>query len=482
MIRQSTVAPLVAAIGVAATLAVASAQRAAPTRERPRFVLTEREAYLFAPAELVAAPTVQGAVWSPNARYVLAIRHDMGPVPPPGLISSPTGGPPTGEVSLVLWNRAARRSREVWKKRAVEGTVKSVYWLPGTSVALAEAAWTEPAPPGAPQQEGVPPGSTVRRVVLRLDATGGQVTALPMPDFAENLFVSPVQPLAILLNTETKTARLLRATGGIGAPIRLPKSFSSVEWTRDGRPLFFDWQPLPEAANPPPAGPHDHSAHDHRAVQRWYSLETATGAVRLLAAAPERFDPAALALPVALRSSALPVREGETKEAVRPLWLESTSKSQPSRAMLCGDSEGGSLAPDGSAALYVSQGAAWVTPFLRLPRDRFLLARRAALRAMAISNAKQVGTALMMYVQDYDEVYPPADGVINRLMPYVKNESIFHDPATEAPGFVYLYDASSLASIKEPATTPVGHLTGPGGRAIIYADGHVVWEDDPKKR
>jgi hypothetical protein len=478
MIRQSTYTPLLALLGVAATLAVAYAQRPARAPERPRFVLTEREAFLLAPAELVAAPTVRGAVWSSNGRYVLAIRHDLGPIPPPGLISSPEGQPPPGEVSLVLWNRAARRSREVWKKRAEVSDVKSIAWLPGTNVALAEVAWIEAAPPGAPRQEGMPPGRIGRRTVLRLDAAGGVVSALPITEPTEQLFVSPAQPLAVLLDADAKTARLIRASGGIGPPIRVPKSFYGVEWSRDGRPTFVDWEPAPEAANPAPTDPKDHASHTRRMIQRWYALDPASGVVRLLPASPERFEPAAQRLPVMLRPTTLPVREGETRDTVRPLWLESAAKSEASRAMLCGDSEGGSLARDGSAALYVSQGAAWVTPFLRLPRDKFLMARRAALRAMAISNAKQVGTALMMYIQDYDETYPPAGDIINRLMPYVKNGEVFNNPDTHAPGFVYLYDVNTLASVKEPATTPVGHLTGPGGRAIIYADGHVVWEDE----
>jgi hypothetical protein len=188
MIRQSTYTPLLALLGVAATLAVAYAQRPARAPERPRFVLTEREAFLLAPAELVAAPTVRGAVWSSNGRYVLAIRHDLGPIPPPGLISSPEGQPPPGEVSLVLWNRAARRSREVWKKRAEVSDVKSIAWLPGTNVALAEVAWIEAAPPGAPRQEGMPPGRIGRRTVLRLDAAGGVVSALPITEPTEQLF------------------------------------------------------------------------------------------------------------------------------------------------------------------------------------------------------------------------------------------------------------------------------------------------------
>ena len=44
------------------------------------------------------------------------------------------------------------------------------------------------------------------------------------------------------------------------------------------------------------------------------------------------------------------------------LWLESAAKSEQPRVLISADSDGGSLAPDLSAALYLSEGAAWAVP------------------------------------------------------------------------------------------------------------------------
>jgi prepilin-type N-terminal cleavage/methylation domain-containing protein len=44
----------------------------------------------------------------------------------------------------------------------------------------------------------------------------------------------------------------------------------------------------------------------------------------------------------------------------------------------------------------------------------FAQAREKARQTMCLSNLRQVGTAAMMYVQDYDEVYPLAE---NQLIP-----------------------------------------------------------------
>jgi prepilin-type processing-associated H-X9-DG protein len=120
-----------------------------------------------------------------------------------------------------------------------------------------------------------------------------------------------------------------------------------------------------------------------------------------------------------------------------------------------------------------------VVPVTRMPREPWLTQVRAAQREEVVSNARQIGTALMMYVQDYDETFPPAgSGVADQLGPYVRNREVFNSPGQDSPGFVYVYNSNTVANIKEPASTVVGYLPGPGGRATLYADGHVRWLSD----
>jgi prepilin-type N-terminal cleavage/methylation domain-containing protein len=75
----------------------------------------------------------------------------------------------------------------------------------------------------------------------------------------------------------------------------------------------------------------------------------------------------------------------------------------------------------------------------------FAQARAKARQTACLSNMKQVGTAIMMYTQDYDEFYPPsqvnlvvppapAGGVMSWpsiIFPYVKNEGVFVCPDGE---------------------------------------------------
>jgi prepilin-type N-terminal cleavage/methylation domain-containing protein/prepilin-type processing-associated H-X9-DG protein len=68
----------------------------------------------------------------------------------------------------------------------------------------------------------------------------------------------------------------------------------------------------------------------------------------------------------------------------------------------------------------------------------FAKAREKARQTACLSNCKQIGTAAMMYVQDYDEkffyyvMYPctPTAHWQSRLMPFVSNEQIFQCPST----------------------------------------------------
>jgi len=76
----------------------------------------------------------------------------------------------------------------------------------------------------------------------------------------------------------------------------------------------------------------------------------------------------------------------------------------------------------------------------------FAQARDKARSAMCLSHSKQVGVSLMMYVQDYDEIYPksyyydpdgPTAGRRTQwayiLQPYVKNNAIFKCPTDFMP-------------------------------------------------
>jgi len=91
---------------------------------------------------------------------------------------------------------------------------------------------------------------------------------------------------------------------------------------------------------------------------------------------------------------------------------------------------------------------------------------------VVLNNAKQAGLSLLMYAQDYDETLPGQDKpILDILLPYTKNVQVL-------AGLVYTYPGGKMADIPEPSKTELGYWPGEGGRAYIYADGHVVWKKD----
>jgi prepilin-type N-terminal cleavage/methylation domain-containing protein len=127
----------------------------------------------------------------------------------------------------------------------------------------------------------------------------------------------------------------------------------------------------------------------------------------------------------------------------------------------------------------------------------FARAREAARKTNCISNLKQMGTAIMMYTQDYDETYPIANQEADRIpnqqphswhgsngrfphlvdviAPYTKNEGMFRCPSLNRPvtrdntgwvvnglGGSYGYRCFDVGGA--PGNVPATAMNGGGGR------------------
>lgn len=98
----------------------------------------------------------------------------------------------------------------------------------------------------------------------------------------------------------------------------------------------------------------------------------------------------------------------------------------------------------------------------------------------SIANLKQLGLAVMMYSQDYDETLPPltdAAAAKKAIMPYVKNDKVFVSPDTKQPfRFNAALSKHKLAAIKEPASMVLAYEAQPNKeqmRAVVFLDGHA---------
>jgi prepilin-type N-terminal cleavage/methylation domain-containing protein/prepilin-type processing-associated H-X9-DG protein len=92
----------------------------------------------------------------------------------------------------------------------------------------------------------------------------------------------------------------------------------------------------------------------------------------------------------------------------------------------------------------------------------FARAREAARKSSCASNMKQIGTATLMYVQDYDEMYPKyGGGVANvrtgilhwpaAIQPYVKNRQVFKCPSDIVRTAAVSYNGNNYLNFKSDA-------------------------------
>lgn len=130
--------------------------------------------------------------------------------------------------------------------------------------------------------------------------------------------------------------------------------------------------------------------------------------------------------------------------------------------------------------------------------------RARAMQEASQSNLKQLALGVIQYTQDHDEKLPDADKWVDEIMPYVKLQAVFRDPAAPGLRWGYAFNRTlsgvALADLDAPAATVLlfestsgkknASDTGesipmPGrhssGTDYALADGHVSWEADGAK-
>ncbi len=133
--------------------------------------------------------------------------------------------------------------------------------------------------------------------------------------------------------------------------------------------------------------------------------------------------------------------------------------------------------PTGKQIAFVASGDLCVTDLVSateaLPHEKMAVGLKlscAEEQELAVSNLKQIGLALIQNIQDNDEKYPDANGLVKTLAPYAKTTDIFQ---TDGHAFVYERPGVSLANVESPATTENGYIDLPCARIVLFCDGHV---------
>lgn len=103
------------------------------------------------------------------------------------------------------------------------------------------------------------------------------------------------------------------------------------------------------------------------------------------------------------------------------------------------------------------------------------------LRSRSMSNAKQLALGMLMYISDYDDVFPFVQDTKAAFVvtyPYMKNLEATKTLNPKGGQFVFNRNIGGVnaTKIKEPALTPMYHETQywtDDRRIVAYTDGHV---------
>lgn len=183
------------------------------------------------------------------------------------------------------------------------------------------------------------------------------------------------------------------------------------------------------------------------------------------------------------------IENAGASQSLQSLWLTQTVSQMKSStigiaAASCAKDQSDlqvAWASDGTQFAYTLGGILYVVDVTErqpTPRERLADGEEVPcdeMRRIAMDNLKQIGLGLIQYAQDYDENFPPAGNVDDRILPYLKDRDLY-----SVGRYHWSYTPPSnlaLASLESPATTEIGRIELPCAHVILYADGHVKMLD-----
>lgn len=393
------------------------------------------DAVLIAPPQPVCAAEVKKMAWTADGSYLVVERRSVDP--------NSEGG------EILVWGRRSGKARTITLFDPRSVTVDEIEPMGGTDRFVVQETDVV--------REGEARG-TYQRVTL-ISASSGTIVPIGLVRQDANsslitVLVSPTRPFGILerIDEKTKIWRAFGPDGRLGAEVAVKRT-DGLTLDREGDPIQIErtdavegklgklqsrridltsgkmgeWKPWTYSRGEPQVGP--------------YSVQTLTVGSLKGVRAP---------------GIVLSLLDGKEDEG----GVISTDGSNPV------------LSPKGEAIAYVDQGVGMVRALTRIDRKVYDAAVRQRQIAEMVGRAKQIGLGLLQYAADKKDVLP-GQGVNlqSAIGPYLKDNSLLE-------GFNYTFAGGDESEIEEPATTEMGYISGPGGRAVIYADGHAKWVPD----
>lgn len=176
------------------------------------------------------------------------------------------------------------------------------------------------------------------------------------------------------------------------------------------------------------------------------------------------------------RGSGAAIRREGRRATFDSWWLLATDeKVKYNTALLAPKAKDAGVSSKSLNAFYIDAGNLFVRRLMKITKDQVDDLLECEERKALMSDAKQVGTAIMIYMGDNDDIFPPGANFRDRIFPYIKNDAMLD-------GFVYSYRGPPEATaVADPAKTELGYKEGNFGKAIVRTDSSVIWESRRKR-
>ncbi|MDQ2986397.1 MAG: hypothetical protein M3R13_06710 [Armatimonadota bacterium] len=378
--------------------------------------------HLFLPPVIVAKGACRAAVWSDDGQYLLVVSEHL--TIPPKLYQSAyegkaIGKPPSMDVSINMYSVRTGEAKEIWSGSGVVSTRAQAAFFAKSDVAIVEISGRDSAQ--ATQVFRVSAGSSKVELVETLPDSGG------LSSDPGGKFVAVIHGLSV---------RFITPTGPVFKRQPLPGVWG-FRWGAGSVPFMLD-------------------------TNREVVVITPGGDFRKVSTAPKELEPSEneSKIEASTSSATLPGKEARVDLVVA--YLRGASR----RIIVGYDGHNPEASPTDTGVFYSTESFSVVRPVIQVDKAALDKLLAAAERTKIMSEVNQIGRALMMYASDNDDKFPTkeqlADGAID---PYLMRPGM-------ADGFVY---HGITAYGDSPATTEAGFRLCPGGRIVLYQDGHTMF-------
>lgn len=459
-----------ASVGFAVLLAATQMPRIKFVIERDTLVTSDKGYVLGAPIH-VAGPGQFALRWSPDGKYLAAVSQQIAGN---DRFRAVMGQQVPSTSSIYVWDGKSGRTVNVLTSSDAHALFISG-WMSDASLYYLQ----EQTLPSGPQRNEPEFQYSIHR--WRPGQTGS--TQVYSSKNALMLRVSSKQPYGLL--EEVTLARRPTAATAAGVPVEVPTVQKKVLLVTPG------------GVKPLESPPADASYTDkegffcaltlkmvgagvaRQRVEEWKRLslngvwETVSSEPEIDETADSSFGEGTPAVdPNGLQTilSRTEARQGPVQARMQSAWLWAPVKGVIHAALVNADTTLLSLSPTKENIAYVSQEHLMIRPIQIMSAADLDKMLETAERQELMDQAKQVGLGMMIYGADADDSLPLSAGWQDALLPYLKSKNLLD-------GFVYELNGDNLGKLEDPASKRLGYVSGSRGRAIVFADGHVIWDN-----